>query len=97
MAQSEAQKRATARYQKENTKSVSIRFMPGDADILAWLDEQPSKAGYVKALIRADMEARTAERARKARIACTAGSFRDAKGPPILATDGPCSFTENKL
>ncbi len=64
MAQSEAQKRATARYQKENTKSVSIRFMPGDADILAWLDEQPSKAGYVKALIRADMEARKAERTR---------------------------------
>ena len=60
MAQSEAQKRATARYQRESTKSVSIRFMPGDADILAWLDEQPNKAGYVKALIRADMEARKA-------------------------------------
>ena len=57
MATSEAQKRATARYQKECTKNVSIRFMPGDADLLAWLNAQPSKAGYVKALIRADMEA----------------------------------------
>lgn len=28
------------------------------ADALAWLDVQPNKAGYVKALIRADMEAR---------------------------------------
>lgn len=58
MATSDAQKRANARYQKESTKNISIRFMPGDADILAWLDEQPSKAGYVKTLIRADMEAR---------------------------------------
>ena len=62
MAQSEAQKRANARYQKESTKNVSIRFMPGDADLLEWLGEQPSKAGYVKALIRADMEARKAAR-----------------------------------
>ncbi len=62
MAQSEAQKRANARYQKESTKNVSIRFMPGDADLLEWLNEQPSKAGYVKALIRADMEARKAAR-----------------------------------
>ena len=62
MAQSEAQKRANARYQKESTKNVSIRFMPGDVDLLEWLNEQPSKAGYVKALIRADMEARKAAR-----------------------------------
>ena len=62
MAQSEAQKRANARYQKESTKNVSIRFMPGDADLLEWLNEQPSKAGCVKALIRADMEARKAAR-----------------------------------
>lgn len=60
MATSEAQKRATARYQKASPKNVSIRFMPGDADLLAWLDEQPSKAGYVKALMRADMERRKA-------------------------------------
>ena len=45
-------------YQKMSTKNVSIRFMSGDADLLAWLDGQPSKAGYVKALIRADMERR---------------------------------------
>lgn len=56
---SEAQKRANVKYQRNHTKNVSIRFMPGDADVLAWLNSQPNKAGYVKALIRADMEART--------------------------------------
>ncbi len=60
MAQTEAQKRASAKYQKSSTKSVSIRFMPGDADLLAWLDAQPNKAGYVKALIREDMGRRGA-------------------------------------
>ena len=59
MATSEAQKRATAKYQRENTTSVSIRFMPSDADVLAWLRAQPNKAGYVKDLIRRDMEARS--------------------------------------
>lgn len=54
--QTEAQKRATAKYQKQSTKNVSIRFMPADADLLAWLDAQPNKAGYIKALIREDME-----------------------------------------
>ena len=34
--------------------------MPGDADLLAWLDAQPNKAGYVKALIREDMGRRGA-------------------------------------
>ena len=32
--------------------------MPGDADVLAWLEAQPNKAGYVKSLIREDMERR---------------------------------------
>ncbi len=54
--QTEAQKRATAKYQKQSTKNVSIRFMPADAELLAWLDSQPNKAGYIKALIREDME-----------------------------------------
>ncbi|MEE1045456.1 MAG: hypothetical protein U0L51_08220 [Olegusella sp.] len=61
MAASEAQKRATARYQKANTKMRSIRFYPSERDLLAWLDVQPNKQGYVKALIRADMERRRAE------------------------------------
>lgn len=59
MAQTEAQKRASAKYQRNSTTNVSIRFMPGDADVLAWLRAQPNKAGYVKDLIRRDMEGRS--------------------------------------
>lgn len=58
MAVSDAQKRANAKYQRQSTKVVSIRFMPSDAELLEWLAAQPNKAGYVKALIRADMEVR---------------------------------------
>jgi hypothetical protein len=64
VATSEAQKRATARYRKNNTTTVSVCFMPGDADVLAWLKSQPNQAGYVKALIREDMERRRGEGAR---------------------------------
>ena len=52
MATSESQKRATARYQKANTKMRSVRFYPSERDILAWLDAQPNKQGYIKDLIR---------------------------------------------
>ncbi len=61
MATSESQKRATARYQKANTKMRSVRFYPSERDILAWLDAQPNKQGYIKDLIRADMEQRKSE------------------------------------
>ncbi len=61
MAVSEAQKRATAKYQKANTKMRSVRFYPSERDILAWLDAQPNKQGYIKDLIRADMEQRKSE------------------------------------
>ena len=61
MATSESQKRAPARYQKANTKMRSVRFYPSERDILAWLDAQPNKQGYIKDLIRADMEQRKSE------------------------------------
>lgn len=52
----DSQKRARDKYNREKTKCVSIRFFPSDMELLGWLDEQPSKAGYIKDLIRADME-----------------------------------------
>lgn len=58
MAVSEAQKRASAKYVKNNVKSVSIRFYPSEADIFEHLNNQENKAGYIKGLIRADMENR---------------------------------------
>lgn len=48
--------RAQARYDKENTVSVSLKFnKKTDADILERLDEVSSKQGYIKALVREDM------------------------------------------
>lgn len=52
----DAQKRAIAKYQKEKVQTRTIKFYPADSDILEHLDSQPNKAGYIKALIREDME-----------------------------------------
>ena len=52
----ESQKRARDKWNAENKKVVSIGFYPTDADLLAHLDRQENKAGYIKGLIRRDME-----------------------------------------
>ena len=51
----EAQKRARAKWNKENKKTVSISFYPVDAELLEHLNRQPQKAVYIKDLIREDM------------------------------------------
>ena len=58
MPVSDAQKRATAKYLREKVKTISIRFYPAEHDLFEWLDAQPNKQGYVKRLIREDMERR---------------------------------------
>lgn len=58
MAVSDAQRRANERYRKESVRQATVRFYPTEADIWEWLQAQPNKAGYVKELIRRDMEAR---------------------------------------
>ena len=55
MAVSEAHKRASVKYNKENTRQINFRFTEHDADILERLDAVPNKQGYIKALIRADI------------------------------------------
>ena len=52
----EAQKRASKKYHKEKLVQRVVRFSPTEKDILDHLDAQPNKAGYIKQLIRADME-----------------------------------------
>lgn len=48
-----AQKKASEKYDKNNTKSVFFKFnTTTDADILAKLDEVGNKQGYIKELIR---------------------------------------------
>lgn len=61
MAMTEAQKRAQERYRRARTSSVLVKLhRENDADILARLEEEPSKNGYIKRLIREDI-ARRAE------------------------------------
>ena len=45
------------RYHKAHTTSICIRIMHNtESDILEKLDRVPNKAGYIKNLIRADIE-----------------------------------------
>lgn len=53
-----AQIKASNKYDKENTKSVLLKLnKKTDADIIEILDAVPSKMGYIKGLIRRDIEA----------------------------------------
>lgn len=53
-----AQIKASNKYDKENTKSVLLKLnKKTDADIIEMLDAVPSKMGYIKGLIRRDIEA----------------------------------------
>ena len=52
----EAQRKASAKYDKEHTKSMLFKFnTTNDADILAKLDAVGNKQGYIKSLIREDI------------------------------------------
>ena len=52
----DARNRATAKYRKENVVSKTIRFYPAEAQLVKHLDLQDNVAGYIKQLIRDDME-----------------------------------------
>ena len=58
MAISDAKKRANARWTKANMTRREVAFSPNEQDLLEHLDAQPNKAGYLKNLIRKDMERR---------------------------------------
>lgn len=52
-----AQKRANAKYDKANTKQIILKLnLKTDADILARLESEENKQGYIKKLIRRDIE-----------------------------------------
>lgn len=53
--QSDALKRAKAKYNKKVTK-VTIELYPNETDLINKLAEQPSKQGYIKDLIRKDLQ-----------------------------------------
>ena len=64
----ESQKRASAKYNREKMIQKSIRFSPHELDLVEWLDGKDNCAGYVKGLIRADMEGRVVDKARTYRF-----------------------------
>lgn len=48
---------AQVKYHKEHAKQIIFKlFSPQDDEMIAWIDEQPNKSGYIKDLIRADMK-----------------------------------------
>lgn len=54
---SEAQKKAVARYDANNTVRISLKFnLNTDIDILDKLESVANKTGYIKELIRKDIE-----------------------------------------
>ena len=53
---SEAQKKAVSKYDSNNTIQIHLKLNnKTDADIIAALDHQKSKQGYIKNLIRRDL------------------------------------------
>ena len=56
--QSEAQKRASAKYRKTSVKVFSLKFYPADTELYTWLQGQENMNAYIKELIRRDMQAR---------------------------------------
>ena len=54
-----AEKRAKAKYDEKNTVQVKLKLnLKTDKDILEALERSGNKQGYIKELIRADMEKR---------------------------------------
>lgn len=49
MAATEAQKRASAKYQREKTKQVNLKFSPNEMDMYEWLQsQQGTMSGAIK-------------------------------------------------
>lgn len=52
---SEAQKKSAKKYKKK-LKRITVDFSPAESDLWDRVSEQPNKQGYIKGLIRAEME-----------------------------------------
>ena len=57
MPSTDAQKRASAEYNKKKTVQIALRLnVETEKDIIDQLNKVPSKMGYIKELIRKDIE-----------------------------------------
>jgi hypothetical protein len=61
MAVSDAQRRADEKYKREKTNVAVVRFYPAESELYEWLRRHPNKQGYIKALLREDMERHNGE------------------------------------
>lgn len=53
---SDSQRKATAKYKKENMKQVKFEINKAtEPELLAWIEAQENKQGYIRSLILADM------------------------------------------
>lgn len=52
----DAKTKASIKYNREKIRRFSINLSPVDADMIRWLESQDNVAGYLRKLIRADME-----------------------------------------
>lgn len=51
----EAQRKAKNKY-RDQGKRMTVDFYPSEADLIEQIEKQPNKQGYIKNLIRADIE-----------------------------------------
>lgn len=78
---SEAQLRAQAKYDAKATKQIKFKFnLTTDADILEKLDSVDNKQGYIKELIRADINGQAAALEKK----IIAGEFKEGERVTVM-------------
>ena len=58
MPQTDAQKRANAKYRKEKMKQIVISFSPNEMELYDHIKAQPNMSGYIKQLVQTDMDKR---------------------------------------
>lgn len=70
---SDAQKRADRKYKRDKTKQFCLRFYPAEAEIWTFLSEHENRQGFIKELIRREMNGSTIVGATEERDYGTAG------------------------
>lgn len=79
---------AINKYNKEQMKLYSVRFhRRNQADIIAHLDSQPNKAGYIAGLIRDDMERKSIPTLKKLTIADIMDEIEDIDDVMLIYPD----------
>lgn len=52
----DAKTKATIKYNREKVRRFSMNLSPVDADMIKWLESKDNITGYLKRLVREDME-----------------------------------------